>query len=204
MHVEPPGPHVHGGQATPGVRRRRRRPPVAAETRADDGFLPQLREAAAAGAFVLVLTGRGDVFLLAGLLGLVAWERRAAATALAAAAALLARWGTSSLPALAGAQSVLGPALVVEPLLDAVAVVSAAAALVLIAPSGPLGLVFGAAAGVVVAGPSWATVPGALVRLVAIAAGAAAVWCLGPRLPERARQAAPALAGLAFLAAVAA
>ena len=176
MHVEPPGPHVHGGQAT--------------------GL------AAAAGAAALLLTGRGDAFLLAALLSVVALDRWAALTAGTVAAALLARWGTSSLPAVAGAQSVLGPGFVVEPVVGAAALVLAAAALVLIAPPAPFGLVFGAAAGFVVAGPSWATVPGGLVRLAAAAVGVAAVWWLQPRLPERARRAAPAVAASAFVAGV--
>src|SRR5687768_1681287 len=116
VHVEPPGPHVHRGQAT--------------------GL------AAAAGAAALLLTGRGDAFLLAALLSVVALDRWAALTAGTVAAALLARWGTSSLPAVAGAQSVLGPGFVVEPVVGAAALVLAAAALVLIAPPAPFGLVF--------------------------------------------------------------
>ncbi|HEX2038433.1 MAG TPA: hypothetical protein VHF47_01740 [Acidimicrobiales bacterium] len=166
--------------------------------------MADLRLAAAAGAGALVLTGRGDAFLLAALLAGAAFDHRAAAACAAVALTLVARWGTSSLPAIAGAQSVLGPAVVVEPVAAALALVAATVALVLAAPRSPLGLVFGAAAGLVVAGPSWATVPGALVRVAAMGTGIAAVWWLQPRLPERARRHAPTFGVVAFVVAVAA
>ena len=120
----------------------------------------------------------------------------------AVGATLVARWGTSSLPAIGGAQAVLGPAVVVEPVLGAIAVLLAAASLVLVAPSGFVAPVFGAAAGIVMAGPAPTGVVDLLLRLVAVAGGGALAWWLQPRLPDRARAAAPGLAGLAFVAAV--
>jgi hypothetical protein len=198
VHVEPPGPHVHRGQAASSL------------TTAD------LRLAAAAGAGALVLTGRGDAFLLAALLALAALDPRqsrvhsvripyamySGVTVGAVAATLLARWGTSSLPAIGGAQAVLGPAFVVEPVLGAIAVLLAAASLVFVAPPGLVAPVFGAAAGIVVAGPSPTGVVDLLVRVVAVAGGGALAWWLQPRLPDRARDAAPAVAAVAFLCAV--
>ena len=198
MHVEPPGPHLHRGQA-------------ASSLNAED-----LRLAAAAGAGALVLTGRGDAFLLAALLALTALDplqsrvhsrlfspaMYSGVTVGAVAGALVARWGTSSLPAIGGAQAVLGPAFLVEPVLGAIAVLLAAASLVLVAPGGLLASVFGAVAGIVVAGPSPTGVVDLLVRVVAIAGGGALAWWLQPRLPDRARDAAPAVAAVAFLCAV--
>jgi len=198
VHVEPPGPHVHRGQAAPSL------------------SSTELCLAASAGAAALVVTGRGDAFLLAALLALAAVDERqsrvhsawipramySGVTVGAVAATLLARWGTSSLPAIAGAQAVLGPAVVVEPALGAIAVVLAAVSLVLVAPAGLAAPVFGAAAGVVVAGPSTTTALDVLIRLAAIVGGGALAWWLQPRLPDRARTAAPVVAGLAFVAAV--
>jgi hypothetical protein len=189
MQVEPPGPHVHGGSAATGL----------------TGLTTaELRLAAGAGAAALVLCGRGDAFLLALLLGVTAFDVLAGLTAGTVATVLLARWGSSSLAAAAGAQSVLGLGFLVGPLPSAAAVVLAAAALFAVAPADDrLRTVFGAAAGIVLAGPSFATLPGAVVRLLAIAAGAAAAWYGLPRVPERirdrARPAAPAVGGLAVL-----
>lgn len=189
MHVEPPGPHVHGGAAAPSLN------------------TTELRIAAGAAAGVLVLTGRGDAFLLALLLGLTAADLLAGTTAGAVATVLLARWGSSSLAAAAGAQSVLGAGFLVGPLPSAAAVVLAALALLAAAPSGLMATVFGAAAGVVLAGPSFATVPGAAVRVLAVVLGAALAWYGLPRVPDRLRDrlrvGAPAAGGLAVLLAVA-
>ena len=185
MQVEPPGPHVHGGPEATGL------------------TTAELRLAVGAGAAALVLTGRGDAYLLALLLGLAALDALAAATAGAVATVLLARWGSSSLAAAAGAQSVLGLGFLVGPVPAAIAVVLAALALFAAAPPDRLAVVFGATAGIVLAGPSFATFPGALVRILAVAAGGAAAGYGLPRVPEpirdRARLAAPALGGLAVL-----
>lgn len=188
MHVEPPGPHVHGGSATPSLTTR------------------ELRLAAGVGAAMLVLTGRGDAFLLALLLGVTASDALAGVTAGTAATVLLARWGSSSLAAVAGAQSVLGLGFLVGPPMSAAATVLAALALLAAAPLGLFATVFGAAAGVVVAGPSFATFPGGAVRVPALVLGAALAYYGLPRVPDRVRDrlrvGAPVVGGLAVLLAM--
>jgi hypothetical protein len=153
------------------------------------------------GAATLVLCGRGDAYLLALLLGVAALDTLAAATAATVATLLLARWGSSSLAATAGAQSVLGLGFLVGPLLSAVAVVLAGLALLAAAPRDRVAVVFGAASAIVLAGPSFATLPGALVRVLAVAGGGAAAWYGLPLVPDRirdrARLAAPVVGGLA-------
>jgi len=63
-----------------------------------------------AAAFVLAVTSRGDVVVLALLLGLGTGRRRAGLAAAGALGAAMVRWGSPSLSAIAGAQAVLGPA----------------------------------------------------------------------------------------------
>jgi hypothetical protein len=68
------------------------------------------RAALLAAALALAVTSRGDVVLLALLLGFGAGRRASGLAAGAALAAVLVRWGSPALGALAGAQAVLGPA----------------------------------------------------------------------------------------------
>jgi len=63
-----------------------------------------------AAALALAVTSRGDVVMLALLLGFGAGRRASGLAAAAALAAALVRWGSPSLGAIAGAQAVLGPA----------------------------------------------------------------------------------------------
>ncbi len=72
--------------------------------------LPVPRAALLAAAFVLALTSRGDVVLLAVLLGFGAARRTSALACAAALSAALVRWGSPGLGAIAGAQAVVGPA----------------------------------------------------------------------------------------------
>ena len=114
MLVEPPGPVL---------------PPRAGLTISAD----RLRTAAAAAALVLAVTSRGDALGLAVLLAVVAWRPVAAAAVGLALVATSWRWGSTSLEAIAGAQTVLGPAGVVEPTSAAAASWLAAGAIVLAA-----------------------------------------------------------------------
>jgi hypothetical protein len=68
------------------------------------------RAALLAAAFALAVSSRGDVVVLALLLGFGAGRRASGLAAAAALAAALVRWGSPSLGAIAGAQAVLGPA----------------------------------------------------------------------------------------------
>ena len=132
-------------------------------------------------AAALALTAAGDLFVLAVLLGLAAGDALAGGAAALVALTCLIRFGSTGLQALAGAQSVLGPAGLSGSVLAAASAWFGAAALVVAAPAGVAGLAFGAAAGVVVAGPAAGTPGGLLVRIVGLAGGAALAWVVGAR-----------------------
>jgi hypothetical protein len=68
------------------------------------------RSALLAAALALALLSRGDVVVLALLLGFGASRRASGLAAAGALAAALVRWGSPALGAIAGAQAVLGPA----------------------------------------------------------------------------------------------
>ena len=72
--------------------------------------LPMPRVALLAAALALAVTSRGDVVVLALLLGFGAGRRTSGLASGAALAAALVRWGSPALGAIAGAQAVLGPA----------------------------------------------------------------------------------------------
>jgi hypothetical protein len=88
------------------------------------------RAAAATAALVLAVLSRGDAVVLAGLLAVAAW-RVPALVLLPATVAATWRFGSTSLEALAGAQSVLGPAGLVDPVRAAAASWCAATSVVL-------------------------------------------------------------------------
>jgi hypothetical protein len=152
-----------------------------------------VRAAALAAALVLALLGRGDVVALAGLLAVGAWRPLPALAVVSVLLSTAWRWSSTALEDIAGAQSVLGPAGLVDPPTAAAAAWLGAAALVLVTPllgvewppasAAAVGLAsrsrrwpgrvlrglapvaFGATAAVVVAGPTWGS--DAAVRLVA-------------------------------------
>ena len=100
-------------------------------------------------------TSSGDVLLLGVLLGLAAADLAVGATGVMVGLAVVGRWGTSSLAALAGGQAVVGAAGVTGPALLAASAWCGAAALLLVAPRRPVATVaFGLAAADVVAGPA--------------------------------------------------
>jgi hypothetical protein len=148
------------------------------------GRLPDgaLERALAAAALVLAVTSRGELLVLVALLAPAARGRGVVVPALGLAAAAIAssaRWGTTSLDALAGAQAVLGPAGGVGPVWGAAASWLAAATILLVGGRGPHAvrwLATGAAVAAVLAGPA----PGGQVPVrVAVAMGAAAAaWAL--------------------------
>lgn len=92
--------------------------------------------------------------MLAVLLGAAAGELLVGAVAMMATAAVALRWGTTSLDAIGGAQTVLGSAGVVGPPLAAASMWCAAAALILVKARGATALLFGITAGVIVVGPA--------------------------------------------------
>ena len=151
----------------------------------------ELRTGAGVGAASLALSSTGEVVLLAVLLGAAAGELVVGAVAMMATAAVALRWGTTSLDAIGGAQTVLGPAVTVGPPLAAASMWFAAAALVLVRARGLTALLFGITAGVIVAGPAGAAGQLAL-------RGAAAVLGAGLALGAQ-RFAPPAARSLALV-----
>ena len=142
--------------------------------------------------------------LLAVLLGVAAADVAAGGVAVLALSAVAVRWGTTSLDAIAGAQSVLGPGAVVGPIAAVGAVWCAAAALVVAAPEGWPALAFGGAAALALAGPGPGGPADVALRLVATAAGMGCAAMAGSRLPAGyARVAAIVLAAAAAGLAVA-
>jgi len=110
---------------------------------------------AAVGAVTMALLSSGDVLLLGVLLGIACADLVVGATGVVVGLAVVGRWGTPSLAALAGGQAVVGAAGVTGPTLLAASAWCAAAALALAAPRRPVATVaFGLAAADVVAGPS--------------------------------------------------
>lgn len=132
----------------------------------------ELGLAAGAGAAAMVVSSSGEVVLLAVLLGLAAADAFAGAVALLALGAVALRWGTTSLDAIAGAQTVLGPGAAVGPIAAAASAACAAAALVLVRARGWAALLFGVTAALIVAGPGAGRPELAVVRAGAAILGA--------------------------------
>jgi hypothetical protein len=143
--------------------------------------------------------------LLAGLL-CVAGPPAARPVPLLALGAVAVRWGTTSLGAMSGAQSLLGAAGWVGPGLAAASCWCAAAALVVAAPRTPAAIASGVAAGLVIVGPAPAGDAGRVLGRVAAAAVAVVIAIVVSRVvPGRLRiQVAWAASALAVVFAVAA
>ena len=153
--------------------------------------LGPLRLSAAAAAAVLALSSTGHIVVLVAAVAVAVARPMAVGAVALAAFATVERWGTTSLDAVAGAQSVLGPGGLVGPTAAAASAWCAAAAFVLasswvdgdgedpargrVRPAAVvLALATGPAAAVVVAGPHFAAdLPvrlGATVAAVVVAA----------------------------------
>jgi hypothetical protein len=164
-----------------------------------------VRVAGIGAATVVALLSRGDALVLAVLLGLAAFDLRAAAASALVALAVLARMGTTSLPALAGAQAVLGPAGASNPGLGALSAWLAALALVLVCPGGWTAVPFGMAAALVVNGPAATSFGALVVRVLAMVAFIDLALAAGRWWPKSVtRPAGLVSAGLAVVAGVAA
>jgi hypothetical protein len=155
--------------------------------------MPSLRVALLVAAFVLAVSSRGDVVVLALLLGLGSASRASGFGTATALAAAMVRWGSPSMRAIAGAQAVLGPggwtgsgAAVASAWLAGLALVAAARpssrptpvwTVIAVAP-------FAAAAADVVAGPSTGGAIAARVAGSVVALGLGIVvsrWRRAPR-----------------------
>lgn len=183
MQVEPPRAHVRGGRAA---------------TAFDAIRLSDARLAAAAAVAALALTSTGDVLVVAVLLAVVAADVVVGVATVGAALAVLARWGTTSLPGLAGGQAVVGAAGWTGPALAVVSSWLAAAAVAAASPSRWWAAIpFGLTAGLLVAGPATGGggVTAFAVRLAG-AVGGMAVCVAATRWPASpARRGAAAAAG---------
>ena len=184
--MEPPGPHL------------RRRTAAAGLVQLNGGPRDNLRLAALAAASALVASSSGDTVLLAVLLGVAAADVAVGAVAVIATLALAVRWGSTSLDAIAGAQSVLGPGAVVGPAAAVGSAWCAASALVVAAPKGLQALAFGATAALAVAGPGPGGPGDVALRVAGAVVGMACAVQAGRRLPAR-----PARVGSIVLAAAA-
>jgi hypothetical protein len=173
---------------------------------------------AAAAAAAVALLSVGDVFAVALLLALVARRPAPAAVAFFVAGAVLVRWGSSSLAALAGAQAVFGPAVFVGngaeaasaglggvALLAAVPVPGVAAAAVAGAAAPRPGLEasvaaapFGLMAAAVAVGPAYGGDP--VLRVVTSVLGVLAAVAIARWGPARFRHAGAIAGGAAALA----
>jgi hypothetical protein len=144
--------------------------------------------AATAAAFTLTLASSGDLFLVAVLLGLATADVLVAGVGALVTLSVLARWGTTSLPALAGLQSVLGPAGITGEAVGVTASWSAAVALVVCAGGVPRRIAavpLGLLAGLLVAGPAVTGGTDAAVRLAGVAVGAGTAAFVAGRVPGR-------------------
>jgi len=108
--VEPPRPRVPARAGTPHLSSSAARVEMIGARAARLDTLAVLRIALLGAAFVLAVASRGDVVVLAALLGLGVGRPASALAAAGALVAALVRWGSPSLEAIAGAQAVLGPA----------------------------------------------------------------------------------------------
>lgn len=164
--------------------------------------------AATAAALTLILSSSGDALLVAVLVGLAAMDVAVAGIGVLAALAVLGRWGTTSLSALAGLQAVVGPAgLRGEAVgassswVAALALVVASAALTRRWPAAALGML----AGLLVAGPAAVDPTDAGIRAAgAVVGGAVAVFAAGRASRRTALPVAAALAAVSAALAAAA
>jgi hypothetical protein len=153
--------------------------------------------AATVAAALIALLSVGSWEVLAVLLAVVAWDSVAAGALLASTVALAARLGSTSLPALAGAQAVLGPAVMTRPPAAAASSAMVAAAILLVAPNGVRAIPFGLAAALLVAGPAAGDATAVAVRL--LAAGGCVELAVAVGRVDRLARWRPAAAGVAAL-----
>lgn len=150
----------------------------------------------------LLLTSTGDLFVVVTLLALAALDVYAAGITAAAAVAMLLRWGSSSLAAIAGAQAVLGAGIAVGSAAGTISTGAAALAVLCAAPTGIAAVPYGLTAALFVAGPAATTPSHLAVRVAAGLAGAVVALLVARRADVIVRRrVAAAAAAVAILAA---
>lgn len=155
--------------------------------RATESLPVAMRDAALAAGAALVLTGRGDLWVVALAIGVAAGSALTALSVVLAAVACLARVGSAGLADITGNQAVLGAAGVTGSGVAVSAAWASALSLVLAGRQRSTGALLGALAGVLVAGPAVAGgMNSALVWTGGVLAGSVAGWILAAS-PRRAR-----------------
>jgi hypothetical protein len=158
-----------------------------------------VRVAAIGAATAIAVLSRGDLIVLAVVLAIAAFDLVAGAAALLVALAVMARLGTTSLAAMAGAQAVLGPAGATGPGFGALSAWLGALALVLVSPDGWAAVPFGATAALVVIGPAATSWQALLVRVLAMVAFIDVVLALRRWWPAAVTRPAGVVVGVAAL-----
>jgi hypothetical protein len=135
---------------------------------------------------VLVLTGRGDLWTVAVLLGIADRSMLTAFVVAAAAAASLARVGSAAFVDLSGAQAVFGGAGFTGSLAAVSATWAAAVSLLAVARDRWTGAALGLVAGALVAGPALSGgLRSAAVWIAGVAVGSGVGWFLRPATQRR-------------------
>lgn len=156
-------------------------------SRSLDALPLAIRDAALAASGVLVLTGRGDLWVVAVALGVAAGSAVTTLTVVLAGIATLARVGSAGLADITGNQAVLGAAGFTGSTVAVAGAWTSAASLVLAGRQRTTGAVLGALAGMVVAGPAVAGgMNSALVWTGGVVGGAGLGWLVAAS-PARVR-----------------
>jgi len=144
----------------------------------------------------MAMSSTGDVLLLAVLLGVAAADVTVGAATVLAGLAVLGRFGSTSLAALAGAQHVVGPAGTTGPVALAGAMWCAGLAFVL-GSRGELlvSVAFGLAAASVVAGPAVHGADALAIRTASSLLAVTVAWYVGGWVPPRLARVAAVSAG---------
>lgn len=173
----PQGPALTQAAVRPAVRR----------ARTLDSVPLAARDASLAAATVVVLAGRGDMFVVAIALGVAAGSGLTTLTVALAGIATLARIGSAGLADITGSQAVLGAAGVTGASVAIAAAWASAVSLVLAGRQRTTGAVLGALGGMLVAGPAvGGGVNSALVFAGGLVGGATVGW-LAAASPQRAK-----------------
>ncbi len=170
----------------------------APERRGQIATARRLHVALVGAAALLAFTSSGDLFFLVGLLALMTLDPLVAGAASLSVVAVIVRFGSSSLATVAGAQGVLGPAVLLGDPASAAAMGLAGLAVVLASPRGLPVIAFGATAGAIWAGAAPGDAADWFWRVFGSALGLALTWAAARYLPRRpARIAGTVTAGLA-------
>ena len=158
---------------------------IAPDRRALIATARRLHLALVGAAALLALTSSGDLFFLAALLALVAVDPMIAGAVSLSVTAVIVRFGSSSLATVAGAQGVLGPAVLLGNPASALAMALAGLAVAMASPRGLPVLAFGLTAGALWSGAAPGDWRDVAVRIIGSVVGLAVAWGAARYLPRR-------------------